>query len=278
MNPALRLLAVALALTMAPRASAWSTPGHRVVAAIADERLTPAARALVREVLGSKAISDPDVAGWADAQKDPATKPWHYVNIPLGARGYDAARDCPDGRCVVAQIAHAEARLRAGGSAMDRADALRWLLHLVADVHQPLHAGDRRDRGGNDLHTRRARGRGQPSNFHRVWDFDVVGPVLHGRDAAAAGRDLAREIPAREADAWARDLDPAAWATESHEVARRIYGEVEALPRDGAIVVLPRHYARAEHAVVEAQLEKAGVRLAALLDRIARERAGTAGR
>jgi len=274
----LRALAVALSLVAAARADAWSTPGHRVVGAIAEERLSPAARALVREILGATPMSAPDVAGWADAQRDPATKPWHYVNIPLSAPGYDAARDCPRGECVVAAIARAERRLRAGGSAMERADALRWLLHLVADVHQPLHAGDRRDRGGNDLLVRRTRGRGQPSNLHHVWDFDVVGPALHGRDAAAAGRDLARAIPAREAEAWARDLDPGAWATESHEVARRIYAEVDALPREGAIVVLPRQYARAQRAVVEAQLEKAGVRLAALLDRIARERGGAGGR
>jgi hypothetical protein len=274
----LRVLALAVALVVATRADAWSTPGHRVVAAVAEERLSPPARALVREILGSTPMSDPDVAGWADAQRDPATKPWHYVNIPLSAPGYDAARDCPRGDCVVAAIARAERRLRAGASAVERADALRWLLHLVADVHQPLHAGDRGDRGGNDLLTRRARGRGQPGNLHHVWDFDVVGPVLQGRDAAAVGRDLARSTPERDASEWARELDPAAWATESHRVARGVYEELEAFPRDGAIAVLPRHYARGERARVEAQLRKAGVRLAALLDRIARERAGAAGR
>ena len=274
----LRALALALALTAAARADAWSTPGHRVVAAIAEERLSPDARALVREILGSTPMSDPDVAGWADAQRDPATKPWHYVNVPMGAAGYDADRDCPRGECVVAAIARAETRLRDARSALDRADALRWLLHLVADVHQPLHAGDRGDRGGNDLPTRRARGRGQPGNLHRVWDFDVVGPVLRGRDAAAAGRELARSMRDRDAAAWASDLDPAAWATDSHALARRIYVELGALPRDGAIVLLPRSYARDQRPRVEAQLRKAGVRLAAILDRIARARAGAGGR
>ena len=175
-----------------------------------------------------------------------------------------------------AQQIHA-APVRAG-SALDRADALRWLLHLVADVHQPLHAGDRLDRGGNDLPTRRARGRGQPGNLHRVWDFDVVGPVLGGRDAAAVGRALARATREGDAATWARELDPAGWATESHVVARRIYGELDALPRDGAIVVLPRTYARDQRPRVEGQLRKAGVRLAAILDRIARARAGAGGR
>jgi hypothetical protein len=279
MRPALlRLIVLALALTAAARADAWSTPGHSVVAAIAEERLSPAARALVREVLGSTPMSDPDVAGWADAQRDPATKPWHYVNVPLGARGYEAARDCPRGDCVVAAVARAEARLRAGRSARDRADALRWLIHLVADVHQPLHAGDRGDRGGNDLLTRHARGRGQPGNLHRVWDFDVLRPVLHGRDAAAIGRELARSTREPEAAAWASELDPVTWANESHALARRIYAEVGELPRDGRIVLLPHHYARDQRDRVEAQLRKAGVRLAALLDRIARERAGAGGR
>jgi hypothetical protein len=278
---ALPLLCLAAAVATAPAtAAAWSEPGHRIVAAIAEERLGPSARRLVREVLGATPMSDGDVAGWADAQRDPATRPWHYVNIPLAA-SYDPARDCPREACVVAALERAIAELRDGEGAARRADAFRWLVHLVADVHQPLHAGDGRDRGGNDLPTRRERARGQPRPFHRVWDQDVLGPILRRRGTVSAARALAREIGPAEAARWTARPSPADWADESHAVARALYAELGPLPRDGRIVLLPYEYADTQRARTELQLKKAGVRLAALLERIAAARTvrlGAAGR
>lgn len=264
------LLAAAVAVTPAP-AAAWSEPGHRVVAAIAEERLGPAGRRLVRELLGGTPMSHGDVAGWADAQRDPATRPWHFVNIPLAAT-YDPDRDCPRGACVVAALERAAAELRDGDAAVRRADAFRWLVHLVADVHQPLHAGDGRDRGGNDLPTRRERARGQPRPFHRVWDQDVLGPVLRRRGTLGAARALARAVTAADAARWTAVASPARWADESHALARELYAELQALPRDGRVVRLPRDYPARQRDRTELQLRKAGVRLAALLERIALER------
>lgn len=271
-NAALPLLSLAALLAAAPSpAAAWSEPGHRVVAAVAEERLTPAARRLVREILGATPMSDGDVAGWADAQRDPATRPWHYVNIPFAA-AYDPGRDCPRDACVVAALERAIAEVRGGDGAARRGDAFRWLVHLVADVHQPLHAGDGRDRGGNDLQTRRQRARGQPRPFHRVWDYDVLRPILSRRGPVAAGHALDRGVRAEDAARWTEDLSPAAWANESHAVARALYAELERMPSDGRIVLLPADYAERQRARTEAQLRKAGVRLAALLDRIAAAR------
>src|SRR5512140_2302238 len=152
-----------LALLLAPAlARGWSGPGHQLVGAIAEERLTPEARAFVRAIAGDAPLSSAAIADWADQVKDRETRPWHYVNIPFSSGRYVPARDCPRGACAVAAILRAEATLRdPRAGAIARADALRWLVHLVADLHQPLHAGDGRDRGGNDLRVR-LRDRRQP--------------------------------------------------------------------------------------------------------------------
>jgi nuclease S1 len=267
-------LAVVLALVPAA-ALAWSEDGHRLVAAVADERMSPAARRLVRDIAGGP-LAAGDVATWADAQKDERTRPWHYVNIPPGST-YDPARDCPRGACVVAAIARAEAALRDGGSDLARADALRWLVHLVADVHQPLHAGDAADRGGNKLELRLHAGRGQPWNLHRVWDDLVVRPVAHGRSPAGhdservvnAAHALLAAAPATAVDAWAADASPASWANASSRTALALRREVDGWARDGRFPVLPPRYVEAQRPRVEAALVAAGVRLAALLDRVA---------
>lgn len=273
--PSRRLLAplalvLSVVLAAAPRAArAWSDPAHRIVADIAEARLSPAARRLVRDIIGDRPLAE--VAGWADRQDDRATRPWHYVNVPVKARGYDAARDCPRGDCVVAAIERSTAALRDATTDLDRADALRWLVHLVADVHQPLHAGDGRDRGGNELEVRFAHRR-HPVSFHHVWDTEVVQPLLGSRGPGAAARALAARIRPEDAAAWAARLDPVAWADESAALARALYAELYVEPRAGAAILLPRDYARAQRARVEERLGMAGVRLAALLDRIAAAR------
>jgi hypothetical protein len=186
---------------------------------------------------------------------------------------YDARRDCPGGACAVAAIERATADLTSGGSAMRRADALRWLVHIVADLHQPLHAGDGWDRGGNDFPVRIGHRR-QPSNLHRVWDHDVVKPLLRHRTVLSAARMLAGRIASADAEMWSADLNPASWAEQSSREARAIYAELGRRPGDKTILTLPPSYVAAQRQRVEVALQRGGVRLAALLNRIARARRG----
>lgn len=266
--------AVALVLLLAPTlARAWSTAGHEVVGAIAEARLSPAARALVREIAGDVPLSAPELGSWADWIRDRETGPWHYVNIPFSSGRYDPDRDCPRGACAVAVIRRQEAILRdPRASAMARADALRWLVHLVADLHQPLHAGDGRDRGGNELRVRLG-DRQEETDLHRVWDVDVVAAVVARRGPERAARDLLARVSHAQAALWAGALDPAAWAEESNREARAIYTELGRSPDDRDLEPLtPPDYARAQRARAETALARAGIRLAALLDRIAAAR------
>ncbi len=247
------------------RAWAWGREGHRIVALIAADRLTPAARAQVADLLG------PDVPGameavstWADEIRDerPETERWHFVDIEISTAGYDAARDCPGGNCVVAQIRKderlvAEARLPSPA----RAEALRFLIHFVGDIHQPLHCADHHDRGGNEVRVMLG---GEETNLHAVWDTAVVTAL--GDDPAAVSARLEARITPRQARAWSRG-GPADWANESFAIAKRaIYGPLLDAEEEGKAIQLPDDYAVRERPLAAEQLEKAGVRLAMVLN------------
>ena len=176
-------------------------------------------------------------ASWADEIRDsrPETGAWHYVDIPLWAGSYDARRDCGDGNCVVAQIDD-DLRILSNRHAPDaaRAEALRFLIHFVADVHQPLHAEDNDDKGGNQVHVRLGRER---ANLHKLWDVDVVEPL--GPDPDAIAESIEQGLSPSQRKDW-QSGTPARWANEAHAIAREhIYP-----PLGGARDLrLPRDYA-----------------------------------
>jgi hypothetical protein len=247
-------------LLMAPTpAEAWGPAGHEVIALIALGELTPAARGQVAGLLGSPAVMVQD-SNWADEIRDQRrdTGRWHFVDIPLGAPGYDARRDCPGQDCVVAQIENdrrvlSDPRL----SPAARAKALRFLIHFVADAHQPLHAEDNDDKGGNDVRVYLGRRR---ESLHRVWDSEVV--EFLGREPNQVADRIERSITPDERRAWIGG-SPAQWANEAHAIARdRIYPPLH----NRRELRLPRDYAQAQAGLARLQLAKAGVRLAWLLN------------
>lgn len=253
-------------LCAAGPAFAWGPEGHEIVAHIAADALTGTARAKVAVLLGgdARATMMRD-STWADEIRDdrPDTAAWHFVNIEVGSAGYAAARDCPGGNCVVFQI-EKDARILADArnSPATRAEALRFLIHFVGDIHQPLHAADRDDRGGNLLAVSLG---GRRTSLHHVWDNDVVAAL--GTDPARVARAIEGGITPAQRAAWSGGA-PAGWATESFALAERaIYAQ---LPKTspGAPVALPGDYPRKQRAIVTAQLARAGLRLGALLNRI----------
>ncbi|MDO5611442.1 MAG: S1/P1 nuclease [Pseudomonadota bacterium] len=165
---------LALVLFTAP-AFAWGAQGHRLVGALAEAELTPAARAEVAKLLAGE--PDPTLAGvanWADelrsTDRELARKSarWHFVNIGESGCHYEAARDCRGDDCVVEAIRKQAAILAdPAQSTAARRDALKFVVHFVGDIHQPLHAGHAHDRGGNDFQVNDA---GTGSNLHSLWD------------------------------------------------------------------------------------------------------------
>jgi hypothetical protein len=168
-----RLLLALTSLAVASPAFAWGPQAHRVIAVIASDRLTPVAKAAVRELL-HEGDSLADVANWADSDGHdvvPGSAPWHYVNVPITAPRYDA-RFCVRGNCVVEKIKHFRKILAdRGAPKRERQHALLFLVHFVGDVHQPLHVGDNGDRGGNLTQIQFL---GKGTNLHRLWDSDLI--------------------------------------------------------------------------------------------------------
>src|SRR5215210_8108443 len=152
--------------------SLWFQLGHRVIAEIAAGRLTPTAAAAVRDLLSGQDIGDASL--WADQIRGErrSTGSLHFVNIPLEATAYDPGRDCPGGRCIIAAI---DSFVRILGDSStprgERAEALRFVLHLVGDIHQPLHAANNGDKGGNDTQVRLE---GAGTNLHAAWDGKLI--------------------------------------------------------------------------------------------------------
>ena len=158
-----------------------------MIAQLAEGQLTPQARAQVDKLLsqepGQTLVT---ISTWADEHRSPQYAPLHYVNFPRGDCIYQAQRDCPDGRCVVSAI-HKEAAVLASNAAPEeRLLALKYLVHFVGDVHQPLHAGFHDDKGGNTYQLQ-AFMRG--SNLHAVWDSGLIKHLGLGTDVLSAELD-----------------------------------------------------------------------------------------
>ncbi len=244
---------------------AWGEKGHRVVAMVAEARLTPAASTAVRSLIGPSSLRD--VATWADQIKGarPETKPWHYVNIPLDRTDYDPTRDCarPPGRCVVAVVETFQRALAdPDRPRAERAEALKFVTHFVADLHQPLHCADNRDGGGNDVpvvffgQVLNASGR-KPWNLHAVWDAGLI--ERRGLKPSEYARRLTRQIDRGSVSRMERGT-VVDWVLESHRAAVETSYQ---LPPDR---VLGDDYADKALPVVDEMLAKAGVRLAKILN------------
>ena len=199
------LLAVAMVgLLLHPRTVlAWGAQGHQLVAEYAQGRLSAQARAEINRLLalepGATLVS---VSTWADERRSPATAAWHYLNFPRDIDcSYDAAISCVAGYCVVGSIERQAAILSSDAPDADRLKALKYLVHMVADVHQPLHAGFADDRGGNKFQIQ-AYGRG--TNLHALWDSALIDnwpggmPALRTAMAAAGAEQVGDAVVAAQ--------------------------------------------------------------------------------
>jgi nuclease S1 len=263
-----------LLLLAAVSLEGWGPQGHRLVAIVATNHLTPAARQQVVSLLGGESLAD--VAVWADdyLAGNNQTSYWHYVNIPADARRYDRDRDCPrqpgvsaGGRldvwrdCVVDRIRYNEERLADGRlDRADRAVALKFLVHLIGDLHQPFHALGV-ERGGNGIpvsvfgspQCRYADGTRFNCNMHSLWDSELVARRKLNDRAYAA--ELERQIAARR---WAASGSAQDWAMESHALARAAL-----LPPRGDA---DESYFRRHIAAIDERLARGGLRLARVLN------------
>jgi len=230
-------------LSLSGAAFAWGATGHMVVAGVAEPQLKPAARTEIERLLKVGGTTQTNefltAAAWSDDVRGdrPNTAPWHYINFFFRQDG-QAAKGMPEPENVVKAIRDLTAILKdRNRSDLERADALRHIIHFVGDVHQPMHSTalesaetPNGDRGGNDFPIQppayAAGWNRPPSNLHSLWDggcgiFDRVDRPLSsdGRAAIVAqARTLAALFPPSQVDT----LDPEDWATESFAYARSV--------------------------------------------------------
>jgi hypothetical protein len=265
------LLLVAFAV---PKTWAWGREGHRLTALVAESYLTPETKAQIALLLqadSNRKETLADVAPWADEyrQSHPETAGWHYVDIPAAQAKYDRQRDCPASvtdpkspwrDCVTDRILYFEGRLGDETlSLQERAIALKFLVHLMGDIHQPLHAlGD--ERGGNNLSVSFL-GSSQCDtnhcNLHGVWDESMIQErnLSETKYLALLQQEIAENHWNKMSGG-----EPTTWANISHKYA------ADALVPNGTLI--RRDYYLEEVKIVDAQLALGGLRLARMLNRI----------
>jgi hypothetical protein len=221
---------VAVLVLAAPAASrAWSEAGHEVTGRIADALLTTTARHELRAIMLGERLADS--ATWMDRHRDalaarnPATRAWHYENRGICTGGSNLA-SCGAGDCITRKIAEYRAVLASTDApTARRREAVRYLVHLVGDLHQPLHVADHGDRGGNDVAITPP-GREQVT-LHGFWDDYLIEQAMSGRLGLLYDRHLRRRF-SRELDGWMAGAEED-WAVESFELARTfVYPELDA--------------------------------------------------
>jgi hypothetical protein len=269
-------------LLAASAALAWGPQGHRTIGAIADRLLTPQAQATVLQLLEDDRdkFGNPSgrttleaVSEWADElHGTAAARPtWHYDDVPI-CGSEEKARYCPDGQCNTEQLKRLIGVLGdARAPARERNEALKWVVHLVGDIHQPLHAADNDDRGGNlvpvVLEGVRTRGR---DNLHRAWDGDLVQLALNSRNRQQPPRDIdALTAAAASLEREVGQGTPDSWARESNNLARNVayhYPGFACNRLPAGVVVLDAAYLDDAELVVRERLLLAGARLANLLN------------
>jgi len=240
---------------------AWGPMGHRIVGEIAQTRLLPAVKTKIRGNFNIKKLSD--VANWADrVRKKRSQGSWHYCNIKESEWTYEKNRDCPGGACVVEKIRGFSRTLMDEALALKkRKEALMYLIHFVGDVHQPLHLGNARDRGGNKI---RLRFKGKLTNLHALWDGKLIN--FSGKSLLQYSTGLSLRVTASESVKW-NSSEVAEWANESRALA---LNHAYRLDRP-SMMRLSKNYIERSGEIIDLRLSQAGVRLAGLLNRLLSE-------
>lgn len=306
-------LIVLLVLASAPAAQAWGCKGHQTVALIAEQHLTPEAKLMVQTLLSGNPI-DPalkrncgdavrdamaDASTWPDDIRGQAKNgPLHYIDMPRRAKRASLSEFCGKEGCVTQAIADYMAILKdKNANPGKRAEALRYLIHFVGDLHQPLHATTNNDEGGNCVPVKYFRRKVHEHNYayspnlHSLWDTAIPERDMEGADPAEYAETL-EEAFAPQIEGWQKaGIHVEEWAWESNEYGENVvYGEltpkiaieplveVRSCADDNNVGdrLLNQHisagaaYQEKAGPLVEQRIAQAGVRLAMILNEAAK--------
>ena len=256
------------ALAAAP-AAAWGPVGHRITAQIAQDNVSGQTRARIAQILGHEEL--PEAATWPDEQRSnpdafwqTTSYPWHFVTIPVG-QAPEHLEHPSEGDAETALESFTAVLRDPAASPEDKARALRFVVHIVGDLHQPLHVGKPGDRGGNDV---KVKWFDDPvvQNLHWVWDEGMIRRQELSFSEYAAR--LEARMTAEQVVAW-WNIEPDTWMAESAALRDRIYPAPS--ERDGAGTpeapfVMRYWYPYEWTPEMELRLQQSGIRTAAYLD------------
>lgn len=233
----------------------WGQTGHRTIGYIAENHLTNKAKKQIELILKGESL--PYVSTWMDFirsdEKYDYTHPWHYCTIPDG-KTYSEVGAPEEGDAIEAMNRLISELKSKNFSKHDEAFALKCLIHILSDVHQPLHVGNGTDRGGNDV---KLKWFGRNSNLHQIWDTDMI----NGERWSAV--ELAQELEKKykdQVEGW-KTTDVMVWINESYDLRDQVYTYPEDLR-------LGYNYSFQNWYTVEMRLMQAGIRLAEVLNEI----------
>jgi len=253
------ILALALLAALPLRLWAWGVEGHRAIGIIAEHHLSEKARHEVIALLGNQTLAlvstQPDEMRYLPEFKE--TAPWHYVNTPLGL-AHDAylqavqAQTTPNAYNVL--LAKIKEMKDPAKTREQRAEALIFVVHIVGDIHQPMHTGRAEDKGGNDI---KMTYRGKDTNLHSLWDSGLLD--YQGLTYTELGNQYST-LPDVQRKQWQANANPGDWLFESYTIASNLYDEAAKNPNPDY------RYYPAHADIVKQRIQQAGVRLAAVLN------------
>lgn len=273
------LLALLLSVCFATSSVAWTMTGHSAVVEIATRYLSQRAGDQIHDLLGHGPKGLADLSMWADdiAAERPETDPWHAVDIPHDSGGYNRSRDCKNDDCIVEKIKEFARTLADRQVAKPaRAETLKYLFHLVGDLHAPLHAyapglSDDLWKSWGGWEGPWVRIGDKADQLHIWWDWGFVAGL--GSSSNDIADKLAAQITTDDREFWARG-SPEDWANESFDLARSFvlkYGLIDpvrlAENSENAPIVLGAEVLDEGQSIAAQRLKMAGVRLAWLLNR-----------
>ncbi|PWS29282.1 hypothetical protein DHW03_05545 [Pedobacter yonginense] len=237
----------------------WGFKGHKTVASIADRHLSGEAKAAVKELLGNESIQD--ASTWADEIRNQPeyknTGNWHFINLPLGLnKGQlkDSVEHLQVENLFQAYNLNLSLLQNPNESKAKKIEALKFIIHLVGDVHQPMHISRAEDKGGNTIQVQFM---GKGTNLHSLWDSKLIDYQNLSIEQMAENDSVSR----RQIRKWQR-AKPMDWIFESYQISSQIYASTPS----GSI--LTEDYYKANIGIANQRMEMAGIRLAGVLNKL----------
>ncbi len=250
------------ALALSAALLSWGVTGHRAIGKIAADHLTPQAKAAVRELIGDTSLAD--VSTWPDEVRSQPdyrhTAPWHYINLPLGLSYADfetKVKGIAQENVYSALLQQEEILSSTGSSRREKVEALKYIVHFVGDLHQPMHVSREEDKGGNTIQLNYD---GNGTNLHALWDSKLIDHqgLTYGQMAEKYDHATPAQVKQWQSDPLIQ------WIWESYQASSKLYEEVDAM-RSRSV---DDSYYQAHIAIVRDRIGKAGIRLAGVLNGI----------